>query len=758
MADDPVQSRTWWHRLSPYARNSTGTRGLRAEVRDPLWLLGRQWQVGEFAGEDAGSPIKVDLWYDTDVFERVDLDPRSEAGTARDYDPTEHGPLETVVEREPVTTGETRPGREVAAEAGRYFLTQLDERDYRIDGERVTAAEFPEDLHLGPPEREVDAGGKRFLSVARGRTLDGYELYTRLTASGNVLGADDASGVSWGSVDLPAPTDGSVTAAYRAAAKAFADWYADLYDEPESEEAMSNDEDAAWNTDRMEYEFRAAAGTGDDETVFDVSEYPGGRLDWDAFSVAEDDSATLSVPAEESTDSAGSVETVSGMPITGGGSTYINDATLREVMVEGGVDPDRTLVPTKVTFPGMPSPRWWEFEDGEVNLNKVNAGPGELGKLLVTEYALLFGNDWFQIDIDVPVGSLTRVTGLTITDTFGEVTRALPTPQVATTEDAEETGEQGEEASEGPLGGAALRSGGWNAFMHTDLPNHDRPGTLLPPTLSTSHGSDPVERVVLARDEVANAAFGVELVVEDAVGDPLEWREYVPATLSVAAIAPDADVSAESIRLENPGEVAIEVEGWAVESDTGETYTFPAGATVAPGESVTLHTGSGTDLGSDRYWGRTSPVWDGAAHVTVRDGDGDPVDSAFVGSPADASLPDYHLVTDVPENWFPLRMRREEASTEWAIEDLRFELSRILDPDPGIPEPSGQVLEPGLRLYDEELTRAGLEVTRQYQYARWLDGDAHLWAGRRAGAGRGEGTSSLRYDVVRQSDDNREVE
>ena len=30
---------------------------LSARVFDPLWLLTRQWQVGEFQGEDAGMPV-----------------------------------------------------------------------------------------------------------------------------------------------------------------------------------------------------------------------------------------------------------------------------------------------------------------------------------------------------------------------------------------------------------------------------------------------------------------------------------------------------------------------------------------------------------------------------------------------------------------------------------------------------------------------------------------------------------------------------
>lgn len=748
-----VTSRTWWSRLNPYSRNSQQTRGLRAEVHDPLWLLGRQWQVGEFTGEDAGSPIKVDLWYETEVFEHLDLDPRSEEATIRDYNATEDGPLETLVEQEPVTSGAEQPGRETAAEAGRYFLALLEEHGYQVGGERVTGADFPADLQLQDPEREVDAGGKRFLDVTRGRTLDGYALYSRLTDTGDILAAGAWDDVSWGSVDLPTPDSGSSTDAYKQAAKGFADWYADLYDEPDGETG-------SWNASRLEYEFQAATGTGDAETVFDIDEYASGTPTWDAFSVHHEAGASLEdeLPASErSSDSAESLEDVSDVHIIETRGRDLDSETVSDLM-RGEPDPDKTVLPTKVTFPGMPSPRWWEFEDGEVNLNEISAGPGELGTLLVTEYALLYGNDWFQLDIDVPIGSFTHITELTVTDTFGEVTKALPTPQVTESSDAEETAPQDEEASEGALAGGIRRSGGWNMFMHTRLPNHDRPGMLLPPTLSTSHQSDDVERVLLARDEVANMAFGVEFVLEDAIGDPLRWTEYVPASLSIASIDPDSSVDAESIRLENPGEIAIEVGGWTVESDGGETYTFPPDTTIAPGESVTVHTGTGTNLGSDHYWGQSSPVWNDAAHATVREASGDPVDSEFIGSPADASLPDYHLVTDVPENWFPLLMQRTDPSTDWEIPDLRFELSRVLDPDPGIPAPSGKVLENDLRLHDEELTRAGAEVTRAYQYARWVDGAAHLWAGRRTGMGKGEGQSSLRYDLVRRPDNSRQPE
>ena len=43
-------------RLEPRVRRPDSSAGLQAHVRDPLWMLARQWQFGEFQADDAGSP------------------------------------------------------------------------------------------------------------------------------------------------------------------------------------------------------------------------------------------------------------------------------------------------------------------------------------------------------------------------------------------------------------------------------------------------------------------------------------------------------------------------------------------------------------------------------------------------------------------------------------------------------------------------------------------------------------------------------
>ena len=54
-----VQAVTTWTRLEPLPHSAE--LDLEARIADPLWMLARQWQVGEFRGEDAASPVYVRL-------------------------------------------------------------------------------------------------------------------------------------------------------------------------------------------------------------------------------------------------------------------------------------------------------------------------------------------------------------------------------------------------------------------------------------------------------------------------------------------------------------------------------------------------------------------------------------------------------------------------------------------------------------------------------------------------------------------------
>ena len=72
-----------------------------------------------------------------------------------------------------------------------------------------------------------------------------------------------------------------------------------------------------------------------------------------------------------------------------------------------------------MTFPGAPAPRFWEMEDARIAYGLVPVGPTDLAQLLMIEYASSYGNDWFVVPLSLPVGSVTRVDSLVVTDTFG---------------------------------------------------------------------------------------------------------------------------------------------------------------------------------------------------------------------------------------------------------------------------------------------------------------------------------------------------
>jgi hypothetical protein len=56
---------TTWNRLEGRPRTTSFERALQAEVRDALWMLTKQWQMGEYRGSDAGSPVFAKLQIDT---------------------------------------------------------------------------------------------------------------------------------------------------------------------------------------------------------------------------------------------------------------------------------------------------------------------------------------------------------------------------------------------------------------------------------------------------------------------------------------------------------------------------------------------------------------------------------------------------------------------------------------------------------------------------------------------------------------------
>src|SRR5262245_24362211 len=103
-----MPSITSWTRLEPRCRDADMQRTVNARVFDPLWMLTRQWQVGEYRGEDTGTPIIARVRAENALLSRIFLGhlPAGTETTAPLYDP-EAAPLEVMVERQPVRPAPT---------------------------------------------------------------------------------------------------------------------------------------------------------------------------------------------------------------------------------------------------------------------------------------------------------------------------------------------------------------------------------------------------------------------------------------------------------------------------------------------------------------------------------------------------------------------------------------------------------------------------------------------------------------------------
>jgi hypothetical protein len=105
-------------RLEPDPHQRDLARGWAAELADPAWLLGRQWQMGEHQAEDASSPVSVQI--------AAQSTPIGAVSGQEALDPTTT-PAQAIIESEPYdwwTIGRrVRIGRAIAHQAHAHGVT-----------------------------------------------------------------------------------------------------------------------------------------------------------------------------------------------------------------------------------------------------------------------------------------------------------------------------------------------------------------------------------------------------------------------------------------------------------------------------------------------------------------------------------------------------------------------------------------------------------------------------------------------------------
>jgi hypothetical protein len=370
----------------------------------------------------------------------------------------------------------------LAAETGAYWLRLLKARGFPGQvGPYRTA--FPLDLEPSAAP-QADPLGAEAAILLDGRAVDGDRIAAELRAA---RGADGRL------TRLPASFPTGPAGVLQVAVEWLA-WYEALIVEPAGTRATP----PGWQSRRLEYRFATAAGVGTKQATFGSVSYDDGQLDW---------------------------------PDVSSGFRRLGNAPGAPPAPQPKTD---VVIPVPLSYPGMPAHRHWEIEDSLVSFAGIEAGSTDVVRMLLTDFALVYGDDWFAIPFAATVGSLVTVGKVTVRDVFGQTTEV-----------------KAASAADDPRR--------WQMFALTPTPG--APGTavlpgpeslLVPPSVQAGLGGAPLEEVAYFRDELANLVWAVERTTASPLGTPVDRYRYAQPETRVTVDVTDVGDADLVYRLTTP--------------------------------------------------------------------------------------------------------------------------------------------------------------------------------------------------------------
>ena len=470
-----MASITTWQRLVPVSRSSDIEAAVSAEIRDPLWLLAVQRRTGELIGEDTGTPAFVRVGYRSTDLNDLILTPAVGSPVTVALD--KQKPIEAQILPEP-------HGGDIATQVElSLMLFRLIDAAFSAPN----AANIKQAFIASPGFELAEAPVSDFNPVDEGTTA-----FTLATAGGACNGVKAYQFAKLGTVPLPVVTalqGQSLTNVYTT----FTGWVEDVFGL-----IGSDDDPAGWNSQRLDYDIKLRFGAGNAVTLA-VHPNENGSVDWSSFDV-------------EST-------TAEPFPTT------LPQKVAREI-------------PTHVRFPGMPAPRFWHFENGDLPLPDLDVARTELIRLLVVDFAMLFGVDWFVMPVELDVATAAKIDSLLVFDVFGTVTVVDPV-----------------EAGRNPPPPAVPDR--FTMFTSTSPGDMVSNFVVLPPIAGRAlqHGPT-LEEVRFARDEMANMAWGIEAVTASRIGERRRGTER-DAAVDAAIPPPTPPATTAPLRYQVESKVPV---------------------------------------------------------------------------------------------------------------------------------------------------------------------------------------------------------
>jgi hypothetical protein len=236
-----IPSITGYNRLESTPRRLDFDRSLKAEVRDAIWMLTRQWQFGEFKGEDAASAVTTKILSEQTVMDQVQFPGN---GT---FPYNGQIPLETVVEREKLVRGLS-----LSIQMARYLIRLIKLKPDFENGLKFLMLEYP--LNYTPEQNDYE--GLQLLHAVQGKVFDGFSLFAA-------------------SQDGTVPA--GITARYASEIEDLSAWYKRNYNQPDDTIG------SAWVPSQLEYNFSINSSGEQSPQKLVADHYDGGHLDWYSF-------------------------------------------------------------------------------------------------------------------------------------------------------------------------------------------------------------------------------------------------------------------------------------------------------------------------------------------------------------------------------------------------------------------------------------------------------------------------------------------
>lgn len=483
-------------RLETRTRKENAETALSFAVHDPLWMLTRQWQFGEFKGDDCGSAIwaKVKIGY-TEI-----------ASLCRDekkIDFNRDDALEYRVERMNMEITHS-----VRVESAYRLKKMIDYSDLKDKKKQLYAHwqyKYPialsVDTQIDPvasdktPKECIAEIKKRknkhqqaFLAAFGNRSFDGYRVFIDIKS----LAIVDSK-----ITEILTHEEQKI---FLSLCNSYATWFHDTY-------LPADTSNRFWTDEKLGYEFSVSLRDGGVDAIsgeYSVEDYHSGHLSWYSFDAENKDLPKYRSEERKEERIGKSYKTEKNNEVT----------NLSEANVENKNEKYFTFIPVLAEFPGSPNKRLWTFEDARISMGNSELSAESLANAVILQYTTMYGNDWLITPMEINAGMISQVKGIVVTDVFGN-RYFIDRPA-------------GETSSSPDI----RYSGKWEMFTISkknayETQDFTTDGCLFfPPSIARTEESAAIEEVQFLRDEMANMLWAVETKINDGCGKSLDGDSY----------------------------------------------------------------------------------------------------------------------------------------------------------------------------------------------------------------------------------------